>query len=232
MSVLLTRPLDDSRRLASALAERGYEVLIDPVLEIDLLTPSPPPRDRYQAVIVTSRHAVHALADVPAELPVFCVGEATAERVRLGGRTQVSTGTGDGLGLAEAIVTTLDPRDGPLLHLAGAEIRTEPGDLLRAHGFQVERVLTYRARPASRLHPGTIEALDNRQIRQVLLFSPRTASLFTALSGTLDLGGCDALCLSANVAAAVDPARLARVLVATQPDEKALLDLLEAPGHR
>jgi uroporphyrinogen-III synthase len=232
VSVLLTRPREDSERVAGILEQRGYDILIDPVLEIEQLPVQPIDAGPYQAVVLTSRHAVPALAAVSPARPVFCVGDATAAKAGMFGGDQLTVGPGDGAGLAQVIIDRLDPRAGAILHLAGSDVRAEPGDRLQAHGFRVERITTYRARPSKALQPDTVQALRNRRIGQVLLFSPRTASLFLALAGGLDLGGVQALCLSANVAVAIDAERFGRVLVATRPDEMALLDLLEAPGDR
>jgi hypothetical protein len=44
------------------------------------------------------------------------------------------------------------------------------------------------------------------------------------------MGHMEALCLSSDVAVALDPDRFARILVSARPNEMALLDLLEAPG--
>jgi uroporphyrinogen-III synthase len=229
--VLLTRPRADSQRLAGILEERGYTPLVDPMLEIERLPVRLPAPGRFQAVLVTSRHAVPALAGLDAGFPVFCVGEATAERVRQAGPWPVMPGPGDAVGLAETVIGRLRPDQGPLLHLAGADVRPELQDLLERAGFTLVRANTYRARPASGLADPTRLALEQRRIRAVMLFSPRTAAVFAALSSRYDQTGSDALCLSANVAKGLDASRFARVLIATRPEEAALLDLLEAPGH-
>jgi uroporphyrinogen-III synthase len=207
-------------------------VLVDPLLEIDQLPVPAIDLTPYQAVAITSRHALPALGRLTPMLPVFCVGGATAARVRALGIAQVVEGPGDAAGLAELMVATLRPVEGRILHVAGSETKDEPGRTLTLNGFEVVRLTTYRARAVRTLHPRTSEALARGRLTHVLLFSPRTASILMALSAGLELGRLQALCLSPDVALALDPTRLARVLIATRPDEPALLDLLEAPGHR
>ena len=71
--------------LASILRERGIDALIAPVMEIlryDLELPS---TVAYQAALLTSGNAVDALADstLETDLPIFCVGDATARKLVL-----------------------------------------------------------------------------------------------------------------------------------------------------
>ncbi|WP_051329171.1 uroporphyrinogen-III synthase [Geminicoccus roseus] len=230
MRVLLTRPGEDSRRLADALAAQGHEVLVDPMLEIEPLAFARPDLSDVQAVLVTSRHAVPALASLGPLVPVFCVGEATAQRVKAAGAGTVVAGPGDAVGLAATVRDRLSPADGAVLHLAGTDIRPELRAVLEAHVFTYRRLSVYRARAAAQLKPATAAAVQAGRLDAVLLFSPRTAGVFAALTQGHDLRGIQALCLSRNVAEALDPGRFACVRIATRPDERALLDLLDAPA--
>lgn len=229
--VLLTRPRADSQRLAGLLSARGYQVLIDPLLEIEPLQAAEPDLAGVQAIVVTSRHAVPALARLGStHLPVYCVGEATAERASALKTARIVTGPGDAVGLATLMLERLRPEDGRILHLAGADIRPELSAMLEPRGFTLTRVIVYRARAAGTLSDAASQALGRQDLDAVLLFSPRTAAVFAALTAGYDRTGIQALCMSANVAAALDPAGFARVRIATRPDEQALLDLLEAPA--
>ncbi|HWL71968.1 MAG TPA: uroporphyrinogen-III synthase [Geminicoccus sp.] len=228
--LLLTRPRADSVRLAALLQAEGWRTLIDPLLEIRPLPVSLPDLAGVQAVLLTSRHAAPALAALPRPLPVHCVGEATARAACTLTTAPVFAGPGDAVGMARQLTATLRPVDGALLHLAGAEHRPELKAGLEAAGFTLIQRIVYRALPAAGLMAETRQALAQGAVQAVLLFSPRTASLFAALSQDLDLSRTEALCLSANVAAALPAGRLRRVRVATRPEEAALLDLLEAPA--
>ena len=229
-TLLLTRPKEDSLPLARRLRARGYRVLVDPVIAIEPCTVGAIDLAGIQAIVVTSRHAVKALEKLPQDRPVFCVSQATARRVRPLWQGPVVVGPGDAAGLADLLLLRLRPEAGGVLHLAGAEVRPELEERLLAQQVRVERTIVYRARPATALRPATRAALAANGLDAVLLFSPRSAVVFAALSAGLDLGPVDALCLSQNVALSLDPDHFARVLVATRPDQGALLDLLEAPA--
>ena len=84
MRLLVTRPEPDATRQAELLAARGHEPVLAPLLAIESATNVPIELDGAQALIVTSRNALRALAshrDVAAllQLPLFAVGEATAK---------------------------------------------------------------------------------------------------------------------------------------------------------
>ena len=84
MRVLVTRPEPDATRQAERLAARGHEPVLAPLLAIESATDTPPELEGAQALIVTSRNALRALASHPdlataLQLPLFAVGEATAK---------------------------------------------------------------------------------------------------------------------------------------------------------
>lgn len=54
MRVLLTRPQGRNERLAAALAERGYDVVIEPLIAVEPLGDDPIDLDGYDWLIVTS----------------------------------------------------------------------------------------------------------------------------------------------------------------------------------
>ena len=83
MRLLVTRPEPDANRQAEALAKRGHDPVLAPLLTIEFLNGVPLELAGAQALIVTSRNALRPLAlhpdlDVALQLPLFAVGEATA----------------------------------------------------------------------------------------------------------------------------------------------------------
>ena len=80
MRVLVTRPRPDAEAFAEALATRGHEALIEPLLEITLAEASALPLelDAFQALLVTSANGLRAFAALPERraLPAFPPGPA------------------------------------------------------------------------------------------------------------------------------------------------------------
>ncbi|WP_445501152.1 uroporphyrinogen-III synthase [Microvirga sp. G4-2] len=228
MRVLVTRAKDDAERTAQKLAALGHEALIAPVLRI-VPTGDPAPAGICDAVIVTSAHAVEALSScADKSVPVFAVGERTAEVLRAEGFASVMAADGDAISLSRVIRETLQPPL-TLLHVTGRHHKEEPASSLRAAGFKVLTWETYEARAAESLPGEAVEAFRTGEIGAALHYSRRSADLFVRLAERAGLHAaireCPHLCLSADVAAPLRAAGTA-TRVADQPDEDALLKLV------
>jgi uroporphyrinogen-III synthase len=234
LRVLITRPRPEAAALARELEARGHQPLIQHLLAIEPLGGPPPAVDGVQAILITSANAAPALASLGAPPPVIAVGEASARAVRAAGIAQVTVAGGDATGLARHLIAHLDPGEGALLHVCGADVRPGLAEPLAAAGFELRRHVVYRAVPARELAPPVVAALRERRIAAVLLFSPRTAATFAALVLRHDLAAClagsEALCLSAAIAEAAGAVPWRRIRIAARPETEALLRLLDEAG--
>lgn len=228
MHVIVTRPHADAVALEQKLHAMGHEVRCLPLLAIVPRRPVTIPARPYQAICITSANGLQPTLDVTAQLttPLFSVGPQSAAAARRFGFTRVAVHGGDVRGLAEACRAQLRPDQGPILYLSGAETSGDLEGQLRMGGFDVDRIVTYDARPLrvddlrAALHWG----------QAVLHFSPRSAGLWMQ---ALDSDGLDAssllhCCLSANVAARLPQSWTKRI--AATPDESAILATLDRPG--
>src|SRR5262245_44640039 len=88
MRLLVTRPEPDALKLGALLEEAGHEATIEPLLSVSFEGGEPIELEGAQALIATSRNALRALKDSPAQLaeakglPLFAVGKATAAEAR------------------------------------------------------------------------------------------------------------------------------------------------------
>lgn len=232
MRLLLTRPREDSLALAEALAARGHAASIEPVLSIERLPAPPLDLAGVQALLVTSRHGLAALAQATArrDLPLFAVGAATAAAARAAGFGLVESAEGDALSLAALLRRRLDPAAGTLLHAAGEAVAQDLGLLLAPDGFTCRRVTLYRAVVSPALSAETLALLRSDGLDGAVFLSPRTASGFVSLAAqgsVVDrLQRLVAYCLSPAVAAALAPSRWAAVRIAAQPARDSLLALI------
>ena len=89
--VVITRPRDDAAGLAAELTARGYDTLIEPMLNIVPLPVAIPELGRYRALAFTSSNGVRVFADRSADrsLPAYAVGGRTADSLRKAGFTDV-----------------------------------------------------------------------------------------------------------------------------------------------
>ena len=236
MRVLVTRPEPDARREADALIARGLEPVIAPLLEIEFLPQVPLELDGAQAVVITSRNALRALADHPdrdrvLELPLFAVGEATAWAARELGFGEVTIGPGTGAGLPPIIRREVHPEKGALVHIAAERVAFDLKSALEEDGFELRRPVLYRSHPVETLPDAVVAQLRTGEISGVLLLSPRTARTFARLAQrhglVTDTKSLVCYCLSPAIAEAVAPLGFA-VRVPTYPREEDLLALLDS----
>ena len=234
---LVTRPRRDSLETARRVRELFHDTTIAPLIEIADVDGPVLDLANVQALLATSANGVRAFVQrqggpVP-KMRVLAVGDATARAAQQVGMYDVISAAGDVDDLARLANRTLDPAAGDVLHVAGTKVAGDLAGMLSGAGFSYRREILYEALPVAALPENAVAAITERTIAGVLLYSPRTARLFTELVARADLGDAcgdlDALCLSANVAAALGEAStgsLRRVLVAETPTEDALMAVI------
>src|ERR1700733_10147051 len=150
MRILLTRPKADAQRTAAALRARGHEVIVAPLLDLEILPDADLGDGSWSAVLVTSANAVraitgHPLRDELRNIAVFTVGDRTAQAMRDCGFATVTSAAGNVGDLATLVVAQLKP-PARLLYLAGEERSGDLAGLLRGRNFTVHTALVYRSR--------------------------------------------------------------------------------------
>jgi uroporphyrinogen-III synthase len=210
--------------------------LIEPLLTIERVPGVAPDLAPVQALVLTSANAAPALSAPARQLPLFAVGDATARAAERAGCSRVISAAGSGADLARLIAQHCRPERGALLHLSGEHVRPGLAEGLAAVGFDLRRQVVYRAVAARGLSPVTVEALVQRQIGAVLLFSPRTAQTFVELISRHGLQGdlvaTAAICLSAAVAQPCRELVWRAIYLAGRPEPGPLLEALEAARRR
>jgi uroporphyrinogen-III synthase len=236
MRILVTRPEPDASHEAAAVAARGHAPVLAPLLAIETLADVPLQLDGAQALLVTSRNALRALAahrqlGAALELPLFAVGEATARQALTLGFADVTAGAGTGAALAQLVSQDLKPEGGALVHLAGETLAFDLKSALEAQGFLVRAPVLYRAVPAAALPPEASTLLKGGKLDGAILMSPRTARIFADLLVRADAvtqaKSLVCYCLSEAVAEVVIPLGFA-VRIAARPREEDVLALLDS----
>lgn len=234
MRLVLTRPQNDSERSAAALRAHGHEVLIAPLMRVETIDADV--RAHWGAVVITSANAAialqsHKARDALIRLPLFAVGQRSADAARATGFTDVTSAGGDLRDLLRTLQAARPDATAPLLYLAGED---RSGDLigdLEVHGIAAEMAVVYRAVTAP-FPPDLIAALKAGEVDGVLHFSRRSADNYVAGAKKAGIGA-QALavrhfCLSAQIAEPLTAAGVSSVAVAKRPDEAALIALVDA----
>jgi uroporphyrinogen-III synthase len=233
MRVVVTRPQADSERTAATLRARGHEVLVAPLLQVE-----PVAIDfgsGWGGIIITSANAPGAIAGHPArdklvKLPLFAVGQRSADAARQAGFSNVTSAGGDVRDLVRLIASRCADAAAPLLYLAGEDRAADLLAELVARGIAVEMAVVYRAITAP-FPPALTAALKAGEVDAVLHFSKRSAENYIA--GARQAGivaqavAVRHLCLAQPIAEPLSGAGAGGIGVATRPDEAALIALLE-----
>jgi uroporphyrinogen-III synthase len=232
MSVLVTRAAPGGEMTAERLRSIGRQAIVSPVLVVEPVAAAPDFAG-VQALLVTSPSGAAALAAFPAarSIPALAVGAATAEVLRAQGFAEVRSADADGAALAYLAQGILPRAGGKVLHVRGERAAVDVAELLRAEGYDAASVVLYRARRADALSAEAVAALDQGKIEAVLLHSAAGAEAFMLLAEKAQLmprlSRISALALSARAAAPLAGEAWRDIRIATRPDERSLLALLD-----
>ena len=221
MKLLVTRPEPGASATAARLAALGHEPVMLPCLAITPLPAKLPPH--LAALVITSGQAIQALPATLHGVPVFCVGDATAAKLRVAGFNRVESAAGDATALARLIIA----RNVPGLHVlaVGERHGQKLAADLRAAGISVLRRQVYRATKLRKMPKDIRAGLEAGEFDGALFYSAETASTFAALNppGTASM---QAYALSQNVAEGLQDLPWAAIHTAIAPTEADLMAML------
>jgi len=233
MRLVVTRPQADSERTAAALRARGHEVLVAPLLRVEPVASEF--SGTWGAVIITSANAPGAIAGNPTckalfRLPLFAVGQRSADAARQVGFSDVISAGGDIRDLVQHIAERHADASAPLLYLAGEDRAADLLAELAVHGIGTEMRVVYRAAGAP-FPLALAAALQAGDVDAVLHFSRRSAENYIAgarQAGIIEQAlGVRHFCLARPIAEPLSEAGAGSIAVAKRPDESALIGLLE-----
>lgn len=230
-TVWITRAEPGASATAARIEALGFAPLVAPVLTVKALL-TPIDLTGAAALAFSSANGVEAFAARSGvrDLPVFAVGDATAEAARAAGFIRVASADGDVAALAEVIKAARPT--GAVLHPGP---RQRAGDLIgalaKAH-IPGRAVDLYETVEAPALPPVVRAALDEGRIEAVLIHSPRAAEAVARLAGGDDLSEAAAFGLSQACLDPLEALNLMTLVAAEAPREDALLAaLLAALGN-
>lgn len=236
MHLLVTRPEPDGLTCKTRLEANGHAVTLHPLVSI---VPCLGETDfaGVQALIVTSRHALSALAARPAlaeaaALPLFAVGPATAALARRCGFSTVYEGPGSARDLVQTVSAAADPAAGALLYLAGDPVAFDMRAALSEEGYRVRQETAYRQEAAQAFTPAVADGLACWRFDAVVLMSARASEIYVQL---VRRAGFEAaarrllyFCLSRTVTQGLSALGVVRAEIPARPDSDAMLALVNA----
>lgn len=214
--IAVLRPEPGNGVTAVAIEARGRIAIRLPLFEVRPLAWQMPDPARFDALVITSANAVrHGGAGLAAllHLPVYAVGNATAQVARRAGFSIASVGNG---GAAELVAAATASGVRRALHIGGRERTLEPG------GAIAEIIAVY----ASEVLPIDRDAARRLHGSVALIQSARAGRRLAGLAEEHGLGRAEiALAAVSAVAAAAAGGGWRQIAVAAEPSSEALIDL-------
>ncbi len=236
MTILITRPQPEASELAAQLEHMGYQTLIDSMLNINPLSFPAIDLRAAQAFVFTSANSIRSLpltllSSIDKTLPAYAVGEATACVAHEFGFRNLHTSNAGALELCRQLQKIQAPTKGPIIFFSGKHTAIDLPHILASSNFNTQKHIVYEAKAAKHFTQNTVSALQNKEIQQVLFFSPRTAQIFVKLlqeeALTRMCKTMIAICFSKNIADIIQGTIWKNLLVADAPHMDSLLPLIK-----
>ena len=190
MRFLVTRPEPECRLTADKLRAEGHLADEMPLLKLEASVP-----DRFEladvsALAITSARVPdllrghHQFGELM-QLPVFTVGDKSAQAARTAGFKTVTSADGDVAALAR-IISENTAADVRLLYPAAHDRSGDLPGLLAKDGRHCTTIVIYRMGAKQKLPEAISNRLESGEYDGVLIFSRRTAEVFATLLERLD----------------------------------------------
>ncbi len=225
MPVLLTRPREDSLRVAGILEADGIQSLIWPLTEIDFFEQPIDLPSGLDGIVFSSGNAVRAFARCSDErnLTAFCVGNRTAELAGEAGFLDIRSADGS---FDELVGLIHASKPGSVHYLRGEDVSGDlPGTLID-NGIACTSSVVYRARPSNGPDAKVRRALVEGSLDVVTIWSRRNATLFRESVGNStnwQIGQATLVCISENALGELGKMGFRRTIVASRPNATQML---------
>lgn len=173
--VIITRPEPGLSETATAVAQAGWLPVMAPALRVRHHAVAPLFKQPAALLLTSGQAVAPAARAVALSVPVFAVGERTAQKARTAGFGVVWSANGNAQALEQLLVQHCAPGQGSLLLFSGAGQGLELAAGLRTHGFKVVRRVAYRAEPMGGMPASVGHALQADQTAGILFFSAQSA---------------------------------------------------------
>lgn len=206
MKFVLTRPIEDSKRIKQSLENQGYKVIVNPLLEIKYKTNIFNP-DEYEVLIFTSRHSIRYLEEKNIFLKnkIICAcGKSTFLEAKKFGTENTYILYSNVSELEENFANINGIKEKKVLYLRGREITSDITSIFRDNGINIDDEIVYEANAINEFNNELINELDGGQNLAFLFYSIRTAQVYLQSMEKYNLSNKTSIiiayCISKNVA--------------------------------
>ena len=177
--LITTRPIDDALSDCKILIKKGVKVQASPSMGIVKIKFDFD--NKYDAIFLTSRHASHIVEQLENKnIPIFCVGSATAKSARNFGATNLFVGNSDASFLAKNTKKKL-PENSNIFWPSNNKSPDKIYNILKSNCFNIDKKIVYKNCSINNLDVKSSNLIKNKQISVVLFFSLRSAEMWIEL---------------------------------------------------
>ena len=229
MHILLTRPLEDNREMILKFKSLGHEVTHMPLISIEGIKYENLNFSDFKGIIFTSSNAIKFLdtKSIDKKINCFCVGSATESKAKSIGFQNIFAADGNVNNLKELILQNFNSSNGKLLYVSGEIISNDLDQMLLSEGYNIQRIINYRANPVEKFSDTFIEKLKLNMPEIVYVYSQNSAISFLNLIKNYELGNLwmdtNLMCIGEKTSAVLNEIKWKKIFLFNPGEEEFLL---------
>ena len=177
MHILFTRPIENSYELIFKFKTLGHIVSHIPLISIEKVNYEFSDFSSFKGIIFSSANAIKNLEmkTIDKKIDCFCVGDATEKEAKMHGFQNIFAASGNVNNLKEVILQNFESSKGKLLYISGELITSNLDQELISEGYNVKRVINYRAVHIEKFEADIIEKLRSKMPDIIYIYSQNSA---------------------------------------------------------
>ena len=229
MHILLTRPLEDSREMILKFQSLGHIVFHMPLINIESKNYESINFADFNGIIFTSANAIKFfnLKLIDKKINCFCVGSATEKKAKSSGFQNIFCADGNVNNLKELILQNFNSSDGKLLYVSGEIISNDLDQILISEGYNIQRIINYKANPVEKFSDTFIEKLKLNMPEIVYVHSQNSAISFLNLIKNYELVNLwmdtNLMCIGEKTSAVLNEIKWKKIFLFNPGEEEFLL---------
>jgi uroporphyrinogen-III synthase len=207
----------------------GHEVTHMPLISIEGVKYEDLNFSDFKGIIFTSSNAIKFLdtKSVDKKINCFCVGSATESKAKSIGFQNIFAADGNVNNLKELILQNFNSSDGKLLYVSGEIISNDLGQILISEGYNIQRIINYKANPVEKFSDTFIEKLKLNMPEIVYVYSQNSAISFLNLIKNYELVNLwmdtNLMCIGEKTSAVLNEIKWKKIFLFNPGEEEFLL---------
>ena len=217
---LLVRTKDRLRASMVAFKDQSFTTEALPISTIDYQQVKLGDDDAVDGFIVTSPQSVLTIPKT--RLPLFCVGQKTADEALEMGHRVIAVGTGGAEDLAQQILKKFPTQH--LMHVCGDTADTAWHELLTSKGYEISIRRGYTTKFLESLSQDTVNKINAGNYKALVFYSAQGAKSFVDLAVKFGVNLSNAKAVAMSEAVEVQLKGFGQVAVAQRPSEMEVIE--------